>query len=585
MQRFLSNGKGDMMRSVALSLIFSTLFIGISVGAATTISTSITTDGTLSVTGASTLTGLTTMVYASSTGQSLTGNLTVGGRATTTGSSGNIETAGTLTAVGASTLNGAVTLGDAAGDAIIVTGNASTTNSFEVGNDLYVNGYATTTGSNGDFATRGTLTITGASVLNGAVTLGDAAGDAIIVTGNASTTNSFEVGNDLYVNGMSTTTGSSGNIELRGGLTVGNATANSLAGTILFSAQTSDPTGVTQGTVYYNSTSKVLRLFDGTDWFTTGTTSSGLLLSTNRIQLDNLALRHLALGTTTQQGIGKSLVTLEATTTASIPLSIVGFSGQTGHLLDVLNGTNVAGPKLLFIDSSGGLFGSSTAAFGSTLTVGGILTATTSAYLATTAGTVGVGTTTPGATFSVQGNGLVSGTLSTAAFIATSSTVTLSGLGIDLLTSIDSSGNLISTSTPTAARYLATSSIASFFPYASSTSFSTSVASTTNLTLGAGSTLAGMIFGTCDIAQTSITASTTAFRNCAAATGITTAYKVFVQATSSLATGVTVPVGAGAGFVIVSASSTAVNTISVEISNLTGGNNTPSGTLNFWAVR
>src|SRR3989338_2126248 len=524
MQRFLSNGKGDMMRSVALSLIFSTLFIGISVGAATTISTSITTDGTLSVTGASTLTGLTTMVYASSTGQSLTGNLTVGGRATTTGSSGNIETAGTLTAVGASTLNGAVTLGDAAGDAIIVTGNASTTNSFEVGNDL-------------------------------------------------------------YVNGMSTTTGSSGNVELRGGLTVGNATANSLAGTILFSAQTSDTTGVTQGTVYYNSTSKVLRLFDGTDWFTTGTTSSGLLLSTNRIQLDNLALRHLAIGTTTQQGIGKSLVTLEATTTASIPLSIVGFSGQTGHLLDVLNGTNVAGPKLLFIDSSGGLFGSSTAAFGSTLTVGGILTATTSAYLATTAGTVVVGTTTPVATFSVQGNGLVSGTLSTAAFIATSSTVTLSGLGIDLLTSIDSSGNLISTSTPTAARYLATSSIASFFPYASSTSFSTSVASTTNLTLGAGSTLAGMIFGTCDIAQTSITASTTAFRNCAAATGITTAYKVFVQATSSLATGVTVPVGAGAGFVIVSASSTAVNTISVEISNLTGGNNTPSGTLNFWAVR
>ena len=58
-----------------------------------------------------------------------------------------------------------------------------------------------------------------------------------------------------------------------------------------------------------------------------------------------------------------------------------------------------------------------------------------------------------------------------------------------------------------------------------------------------------------------------------------------MQATSSLATGVTVPVGAGAGFVIVSASSTAVNTISVEISNLTGGNNTPSGTLNFWAVR
>src|SRR3989338_3108090 len=173
MQRFFTARKGDFMRSVALSLVFSTLFIAVSVGAATTISTNKTTGGNITVTGASTLT-----------------------RAVTTA--------------------GAVTLGDAAGDAIIITCNASTTNSFEVGNDLYVNGNATTTGSNGDFATRGTLTITGASVLNGAVTLGDAAGDAIIVTGNASTTNSFEVGNDLYVNGMSTTTGSSGNVELRG---------------------------------------------------------------------------------------------------------------------------------------------------------------------------------------------------------------------------------------------------------------------------------------------------------------------------------------------------------------------------------
>src|SRR3989344_2789936 len=137
MQRFFSTEKGSMMRSIALSLVFSTLFIAVSVVSATTISTSITTGGDLSVTGTSALTGLTTMVYASSTSQSLTGNLLVAGRATTTGSSGNLE---------------------------------------------------------------------------------------------------------VY-----------------GGLTVGNATANSLAGTILLSAQSSDPTGVTQGTIYYNSTSKVLR--------------------------------------------------------------------------------------------------------------------------------------------------------------------------------------------------------------------------------------------------------------------------------------------------------------------------------------
>ncbi len=567
MQRFLITEKTGVMRSVALSLVFSTLFIAVSVGAATTISTNITTGGTLNVTG------LSTLVYASSTGQSLTGNLTVGGRATTTGSSGNIETAGTLTVVGTSNFTGLATLVYASSTGQSLSGN------------LTVGGRATTTGSSGNIETAGTLTVTGASVLNGAVTLGDAAGDAIIVTGNASTTNSFEVGNDLYVNGMATTTGSSGNLEMRGGLTVGNATTNSLAGTILFAGYTtaSEPTGVTQGTVYYNSTNKTLKMFDGSNWFTVGTTTGGLSLNTNNIRLDDLTLRNLTLGTTTQPSAGKALVTLEATTTASIPLSIVGYASQTAHLLDILNGTSVAGPKLLFIDSSGGLFASSTGAFGSTLTVGGVLTATTSAYLATTGGTVGVGTTTPGATFSVQGNGLVSGTLSTAAFIATSSTVTLSGLGIDLLTSINSSGNLISTSTPTAAYYLATSSIASVFPYASSTSFSASVASTTNLSLGAGSTLAGMIFGTCDLAQTSITASTTAFRNCTLATGVTSAYKVFVQATSTLASGIANPSN---GFVIVSASSTpTAATISVEIGNLMGKDGTPTGTLNFWAVR
>src|SRR3989338_7514118 len=226
MQRFSSIGKSGMVRSFAMSLVLSTLFIAVSVGAATTISTNIST-GNVTASGTLGVTGLTTMVYASSTGQSLTRN--------------------------------------------------------------------------------------------------------------------------LLVNGMATTTGASGNVELRGGLTVGDATTNSLAGTILLSAQSSDPTGVTQGTIYYNSTSKVLRLFDGSNWFTTGTTSSGFLLSNNRIQLDDLALRNLTLGTTTQQGVGLSLVTLEATTTASIPLSIVGYASQTAHLLDILNGTRVAGPKLLYI--------------------------------------------------------------------------------------------------------------------------------------------------------------------------------------------------------------------------------------------
>ncbi len=142
---------------------------------------------------------------------------------TTIGS--NVNTGGTLTASGATTLNGNVTLGDAAADNIIITGNASTTNEFEVGSNFYVNGFATTTGANGNFETAGTLTVTGASNLNGNVTLGNAAVDNIIITGNASTTNEFEVGKNLYVNGFATTTGSNGDFATKGTLTVGDGTA------------------------------------------------------------------------------------------------------------------------------------------------------------------------------------------------------------------------------------------------------------------------------------------------------------------------------------------------------------------------
>ncbi|MDO8620566.1 MAG: hypothetical protein Q7R64_04445 [bacterium] len=414
MQQFSSTGKKGMARSLALSLVFSTLFIAVSVGAATTISTNISTGGTLSVTGASTLTGLTTMVYASSTGQSLTGNL-----------------------------------------------------------------------------------------------------------------------------------------QVAGGLAVGSAMTNGLAGTILFSAQSSDPTGVTQGTFYYNSTNKTLKMYDGTDWFTVGTTTSGISLSGSRLQLADLTLQFLTIGTTTQQGVGKSMVTLEATSTASIPLSLVGRSGQTGHLFDVLKGGDIAGAKLLFIDSTGGLFGSSTAAFGSTLTVGGTLTATTSAHLATTAGSVGVGTTTPGTTFSVQGNGIVSGSLTAATFVASTT-------GISVL------------------------------PYASTTAVTmTGTASTSQLIVGGDGTnglISGAIFGTCHIVQRYLTATSTGGFACTTATGITTSFKVFVSATSTLAGHATSTLQ-GAGFVIGAASSTALNTIGVELSNLTGAAAFPAGTLNFWAVR
>ncbi len=437
MKSYVSLFKNSRFQSALMGAVLAVLFTTVSVYGATTISTNISTEGTLSVTGASTLTGLTTMGYASSTGQSLTRNITVGG--------------------------------------------------------------------------------------------------------------------------MSTTTGSSGNVELRGGLTVGDATANSLAGTILLAGYTTalEPTGVTQGTIYYNSTNKTLKMFDGSNWFTVGTTTGGLSLNTNNIRLDDVTRRNMTLGTTTQPSAGKALVTLEATTTASIPLSIVGYSGQTGHLLDVFNGSSISSPKLLYISSSGGLFASSTGAFGGTLTVGGAVTATSTLNV-TGLTTLGFASTTAISLNGADSNFMVNGYATTTALngnIATAGTLTVVG-----------TSNFTGVATIT---------------YASSTSFSTSVASTTNLTLGAGSTLAGMIFGTCDVSQTQITASTTRGVPCTGATGITTAYKVFVSATSTLATTTLT----NHIFAVTAASSTGSATIGIEIANLSGMTLTPAGTLNFWAVR
>ncbi|HCB35676.1 MAG TPA: hypothetical protein DEP25_03480, partial [Candidatus Taylorbacteria bacterium] len=69
------------------------------------------------------------------------------------------------------------------------------------------------------------------------------------------------------------------------------------------------------------------------------------------------------------------------------------------------------------------------------------------------------------------------------------SSATLSYAGTNMLITTDTAGKLISSSTPVAAYYLATSSIASIFPYASTTALTVSgtgyfgTASTTNLTV------------------------------------------------------------------------------------------------------
>jgi len=139
----INNDRMTKVISVILAVVFGVLLISLVVNAASTISTNIETGGTLSVTGASTLTGLTSMIQASSTRFSVHDTAYFGGSATSTfDSAGNLAVIGTLGVTGVSTLTGRT-------DMI----QASSTR-FSVHDTAYFGGSATTT-----IASDGTLTV------------------------------------------------------------------------------------------------------------------------------------------------------------------------------------------------------------------------------------------------------------------------------------------------------------------------------------------------------------------------------------------------------------------------------------------
>jgi hypothetical protein len=106
------------------------------------------------------------------------------------------------------------------------------------------------------------------------------------------------------------------------------------------------------------------------------------------------------------------------------------------------------------------------------------------------------------------------------------------------------------------------------------------LASSTTLKVGSDqvSTVSGIIFGVCNLTTATITATSTGYTTCSGATGVTSSYTVFVQATSSLP----------AGLVLDAASSTATTgTLSLRVNNANTGTDTATGaiSINFWAVR
>lgn len=164
--------------------------------------------GTLNVTGATSLSSLTT-----------SGNATIGG---TLGITGGLTIPGTLSVTGASTLTGAVGMGST----LNVTG-ASTLASVGVTGAATV---GTTLGVTG-LSTLGSLAVTGASTLDSvAVTNAATIGTTLGVTGlstlaSLSVTGAATVGSTLGVTGATTL---SGDLAANGNTTIGNAGTDTL---------------------------------------------------------------------------------------------------------------------------------------------------------------------------------------------------------------------------------------------------------------------------------------------------------------------------------------------------------------------
>ncbi|MFC1700733.1 hypothetical protein ACFLZ0_01170 [Patescibacteria group bacterium] len=68
----------------------------------------------------------------------------------------------------------------------------------------------------------------------------------------------------------------------------------------------------------------------------------------------------------------------------------------------------------------------------------------------------------------------------------------------------------------------------------SATTISANISTAGTLDIGGGSTITKLSFGVCNIAETDVGASSTAYVDCTGATGVSSGAKIFVTATSSL---------------------------------------------------
>jgi hypothetical protein len=159
---------------------------------------------------------------------------------------------------------------------------------------------------------------------------------------------------------------------------------------LILAPSSSAPSGAAEGMIYYDDNSSVIKMYDGSAWYTVGTSTSGLTLTGNQLKLADLSY-YQTYGTTTQQGL--SQLTLEASSTAAIPLTLVARSSQTANLFQIRNSGST---NLLFVNSSGGLYASTTLQVTATSTLYNDLTVDTNTLLVDSYNNkVGIGSSTP----------------------------------------------------------------------------------------------------------------------------------------------------------------------------------------------
>ncbi|MBI2097667.1 MAG: hypothetical protein HYT46_01905 [Candidatus Vogelbacteria bacterium] len=191
---------------------------------------------------------------------------------------------------------------------------------------------------------------------------------------------------------------------------------------LILDSATSDPTGAAAGALYWNTTNSLIRLYDGANWRTVATSTSGsdgLTLTGPGVRFNTIATGYMALGTTTlpaPAADANGLLFLNATTSATVPLVIVGASGsQTGDLFRVLNPTFT---ELFAIDAYGNASTSViSTATGAGLFVGGYAT-----------------TTGPNGNFATEGTLAVTGTSAHTGNATFAGNVTLGNAAADLIT-------------------------------------------------------------------------------------------------------------------------------------------------------